>query len=712
MIYGTERKPIRLVRMIRVTACILTMLAAVLPVGKAKADEAETSGPCGDDLFWSYSDGTLTISGSGPMDHFQYAQSAQGIICTIPWKEYRNEIVRVILPDGITRIGDCAFSDCVNLREIELPEGIESIGERVFCGCRSLPSITVPDGVVTFGREVFMNCSQLQSVCLPDSITDLGDMHVFAQCYQLKSVTLPSGIKTIPIGAFYLCNQLRSIEIPDGVTTIESTAFEGCSALTEIELPASVTRIESRAFQGCSSLGTITIGSNISYVGRNQYDNSPFYGTRYWNTYVEEHGDGPVYLDYLLLGYEGTCPEETVVKDGTRVIAAAAFRDCQSISKIVLPESLETINDLAFLRSSVEEIVLSEGIETIGEYALSGSSQLKRITIPSTVRSILHNAFMGDDAITDVYYNGTEQMFRERLENHINQSGNWRILRGDGDCAVWHFLVDISSVEIDPSDVRYLGATPYVIYDGTEKTPRVIARNAAGGIVPENEYTVTYRNNTQPGSAFADVRWNGGEETRTIMFKIYLPPTEATTVENTADGIRIAWDPVDGAKGYVIYRRAWNAQSSGWSAFARWNHTTETTWTDTKVYAGTRYQYGVKAYFDDPMNHYDLGLVGPLKTTVRITTRTVTAVTPGTKRLTVKWSGSAVFTGYDVQIATDAAFTKGLRTVRIANPKTYRTTLENLRANTTYYVRVRSYHVFGGMTYHGEWSDAVCGKTK
>ena len=712
MIYGTKRKPICFMRMIRIAVCILAMLIAALPAGKAKADETETSGTCGDNLYWSYSDGTLTITGSGPMDHFQYAYSSQGIICTIPWKEYRNEIVRVILPDGITRIGGCAFADCVNLREIELPEGIESIGERAFCGCQSLPSITVPDGVVTFGREVFMNCYQLKSAYLPDSVTDLGDMHVFTQCFQLESVTLPSGIKTIPNGAFYLCHQLQSIEIPDGVTTIEVTAFEGCSALQEIELPESVTRIESRAFSNCTALGTITIGGNISYVGRSIYDDSPFYGTRYWNTYVEEHGDGPVYLDYLLLGYEGTCPEETVVKDGTRVIAASAFRDCRSISRIVLPESLETINDLAFLRSSVEEIVLSEGIRTIGEYAFSGGSQLKQITIPSSVRSILHNAFLDDDALTDVYYNGTEQMFRERLENNIKQSGNWRILRGDGDCAVWHFLTDVSSVELDPSDVRFNGTTPYVIYDGSEKTPRVIARDAAGEIVAEDDYTVTYRNNTQPGTAFADVYWNGGDGTKTVMFKIYLPPAERTAVGNTADGIRIEWAPVEGAKGYVIYRRAWNTKSGGWTAFARWNNTTATEWTDTKVYAGTRYQYGVKAYAEDPMNNYDLGRVGPLKTTVRITTRTVRSVTPGTRSLTVAWTGSSLFTGYDVQVATDAAFTKGLKTVRIANPKTYRTTIRDLKAETDYYVRVRSYDVFEGMTYRGGWSEPVKGRTQ
>ena len=195
-------------------------------------------------------------------------------------------------------------------------------------------------------------------------------------------------------------------------------------------------------------------------------------------------------------------------------------------------------------------------------------------------------------------------------------------------------------------------------------------------------------------------------------FKIYLPPTTSTTVENVQNGIKISWKKVDNAKGYVIYRRAWNLIDKGWTTFERWNNTTKTTWTDTKVYAGTRYQYGIKAYFSDPMDNYNLGIVGPLKTTVRITTRTLNSVTPGSRKLTVKWSGSSVFTGYEVQVATDAAFTKDVKTVTIKKATTYQTVVKGLKAKTTYYVRVRSYHIFEGMTYYGGWSNVLTGKTK
>ena len=105
------------------------------------------------------------------------------------------------------------------------------------------------------------------------------------------------------------------------------------------------------------------------------------------------------------------------------------------------------------------------------------------------------------------------------------------------------------------------------------------------------------------------------------------------------------------------------------------------------------------------MDNYNLGVVSPLKTTVRITTRTLTSVTSADGKLTVKWSGSKVFTGYKVEIATDANFTNLVKEDTIASPTTYSKVYEGLTVGTTYYVRIRSYHVFNGMTYHGEWSN-------
>ena len=270
-----------------------------------------------------------------------------------------------------------------------------------------------------------------------------------------------------------------------------------------------------------------------------------------------------------------------------------------------------------------------------------------------------------------------------------------------------------AEIVINPADVSYTGSTPYVVRTGSPQTPRVTVRNkATGSTISSKYYRLTYRNNVEAGTAYIIATFrNGYAGKATKTFKIYLQAPETTYVENVETGIRLTWKSVPGAKGYVIYRRAWSSTTNGWTTFARWNNTTRTTWVDTNVYAGTRYQYGVKAYPIDPMDNYNLGPVGPLKTTVRITTRTLESVTPGSRRITAKWTGSKNFTGYQIQYATDVNFKENAKDIKIANPKTYETVLSGLLSRKIYYVRVRSYQIFEGMNYYGQWSNILFCKT-
>jgi hypothetical protein len=281
-------------------------------------------------------------------------------------------------------------------------------------------------------------------------------------------------------------------------------------------------------------------------------------------------------------------------------------------------------------------------------------------------------------------------------------------------------------VEWNKNDVKFKGTTAYVIANGKAQTPRFTVKDADGSVIDAQFYDFEYKENTKAGTGYVFVTFkNGYEGTCRGTFKIYLQPTSTTTVANVKDGIKLTWSKVAGADGYVIYRRAWSSTTNGWTDFVRWNNTKELNWLDKTVYAGTRYQYGIKAYFNkrlDPVagveiggnvgDNYNLGEVGPLKTTVRITTRTLNSVTAGTKQMTVKWGASSQFTGYQIQYATNSAFTQNAKAIKIANPKTSSTVIKSLLSGKTYYVRVRSYHEFNGMTYYGEWSNVKSCKVK
>lgn len=276
-------------------------------------------------------------------------------------------------------------------------------------------------------------------------------------------------------------------------------------------------------------------------------------------------------------------------------------------------------------------------------------------------------------------------------------------------------------IEWNASDVQFKGTTPYVVYHGAAFTPRFTVKDKNGNVIAPSHYTYEYRENVNAGTGYVIVTFNDlYAGTARGWFKIYLPPTSETTVSNVSNGIQITWQPVTGAAGYVVYRRAWSSTTNGWTTFERWNNTTALSFTDITVYAGTRYQYGVKAYFAqrvDPVtgatiggnvgDNFNLGVVGPLKTTVRITTRKLSKLAAGSGRITAYWDASKVFTGYQIKYATDAAFTKNVKSVWISDPSTASKAVTGLTNGTTYYFCVRSYHNFEGTNYYGQWSNVL-----
>ena len=96
----------------------------------------------------------------------------------------------VVIPEGVTSIGEEAFKDCESLTGIVIPGSVTSIGESAFKYCESLTGIVIPASVTNIGESAFSSCKSLTSITIPDSVTNI-DGSAFADCKNLTSVTIP-----------------------------------------------------------------------------------------------------------------------------------------------------------------------------------------------------------------------------------------------------------------------------------------------------------------------------------------------------------------------------------------------------------------------------------------------------------------------------------------------------------------------------------------
>ena len=333
-----------------------------------------------------------------------------------------------------------AFSNCLNLKNIEIPNSIKMIDDNAFSNCPLLTDVVIPDSVIYIGKSIFVNCNTLSSISIPyigDKLTDskatrLGylfndgsdnskvptsllevnvtkaeilGLEAFSGCKYLTNIILPDTLKYIEKDAFSNCASLREIIIPSGVISIGDYCFYNCSNLIEIEIPKKINFIGKAILLNCESISKISIPFIGSQYNDEEYTNLGYFFNDWSNNiYI------PISLKEVVLtwgqriedGAFANCQYiETITMTPSIIsIGESAFSNCESLKEIIIPINVLNIGNSAFENCiALTNIIISETVLTIGDNAFSNCQALKEIFIPNSVENIGESILKGCNTI-------------------------------------------------------------------------------------------------------------------------------------------------------------------------------------------------------------------------------------------------------------------------------------------------------------------------
>lgn len=436
-----------------------------------------TSGTANDDLYGSTltryyylsdreeveTNQTAGKMGGANYHHYYYTMSLAGAFQDML-------LEKVVLPEGMKKIGVNCFNGCKILETVVIPSSVEMIEWNAFLDDISLTTVNL-EGVKEMGNSAFSGCTSLTSANLVS--LEKSDILAFEGCTALTTVNIPK-LAEVPSCAFENCTSLGVVTLSDNVKTIASRAFEGCSALEAITIPESLEIIEDKAFYQsslkslvlpntlktignhafyeCSGLESLTLSNSLESIGQNAFEGCSL-TTIDFPASLKSIGSSAFYSTKL----------ESVVftkGDGGLTIGANAF-SVYSLTSVTFAEGLETIEGSAFRHCQITNVELPEGLKSIGSYCFYDCSKLSSVTLPSTLHYVGTGAFGNtqwvkgqlaeDDGI--IYYGSVAYSYTKNTE--VDES----ITIKDGTRGIGEYFASgkkIKAVEF-PSTIEFIG---------------------------------------------------------------------------------------------------------------------------------------------------------------------------------------------------------------------------------------------------------------
>ena len=365
-------------------------------------------------------------------------------------------------------LGEGIFSDCKSLTsvKININTNWQTIGayyrhrvaeKGIFENCTALTTVTASAGFKAIGPRTFAGCTALTSLSfLNNNSTSIADIMEGAfEGSGLTAVNLSSFTLLTQVGAraFANCSSIETIELGTTVSAIGNEAFINVEKVTELTIPNTITKVGMGAFRGMAGVETLNIGSGLTTVG-----GAAFAGMKSLTTINNSSAkfslgskgeliqkvDGKDVVLMIPASYtgvyvfaNGTVPGESCFADATgltgvqlpantTVITRRMFAEYQG-TILVLPNTIEKIEDYAFEKSLIEEIIIPDSVTEIGIGIFAQTHNLKKVTFGANVSQIYTDmdnvvGMFDDSSVEEVVINSTNMLFVDELGNPANDS--------------------------------------------------------------------------------------------------------------------------------------------------------------------------------------------------------------------------------------------------------------------------------------------------
>ena len=345
----------------------------------------------------------------------------------IGYEAFRNNtsVTKVTMPSTLTKVESFAFDNASGLVYLDFNDAAATLNQSSFGNCSSLTTVDFKNKFKSIGLTSFANCDSLVEIDIPASVSTIGS-NAFSGCASLTKVTFHEGLETIEGQAFSYCKSIKEVTIPKDVT-VKTYAFLGCEGIKKVYIDEGVI-LDYGAFISCKNITEAYIDATI--VGEAAFNDCRILENVTFGSHVETLKRG-------IFAYNGSMTS-LVIPATVKYMETGVFYDIYYLKYLEIPYVGKSIDEPTSIGSlydsefhkSLEKIVVTEGCHTIGQYAFSNLKSVKTIVLPQSIQTLNEKCVYSCPKLETLYlpFVGTTRSNTSKFANIVTSSNSIRKL--------------------------------------------------------------------------------------------------------------------------------------------------------------------------------------------------------------------------------------------------------------------------------------------